>query len=318
VPSKLEGMVRILRLPLPEVPDLPVRVQLDVNDETKVLDLVMHEYDAIRGELDTSLSAQVSIMSFGAATVGLLVAAAGTLWTAEPLLAGLLLLFVVPGSCFLALAIHAGEMVRLMRAGLFLNHLENCVNRALWRSRRDEGVGVLTWEQWGIRQGGADMARHNRRAIVLVFSILAFGSMLAGYWLLHQLPEREIPEELAIALLIASSVLGVQALRWVWHLQKYAYKHRAKYERTALPPRRAQTISIRIPDVDLLAQLRAAGNTIDKEQMQEGIGQVAWLSHPDGLHIELLVPLPTDAAEPSSSGPYPEGPSWPGPTQPQR
>jgi hypothetical protein len=315
VPSKLEGMVRMLRLPLPEVPDLPVRVQLD-GDETKVLDLVMHEYDAIRSELDTSLSAQVSIMSFGAATVGLLVAAAGTLWTDEPLLAGLLLLFVVPGSCFLALAIHAGEMVRLMRAGLFLNHLENGVNRAPWRLRRDEGVGVLIWEQWGIRQGGADMARHNRRAIVLVFGVLAFGFMFAGYWRLHRLPE--IPEGWAIAALIASSVLGVQALRWVRHLHKYAYKHRAKYERTALPPRRAQTISIRIPDVDLLAQLRAAGSTIDKEQMQEGIGQVVWLSHPEGLHIELLVPLPTDAAEPSSSGPYPQGPSWPGSTEPQR
>lgn len=226
-------MLRLLRFQDPEVPDLPVRVPIDI-DDSEVLTLVMHEYDAIRAELDTSLSAQVSIMSFGAATVGLLVAAAGALWPEEPLLAGLLLLLVVPAACFLALAIHAGEMVRLMRAGLFLNHLENCVNRAQWPAKAgNDRAGVLIWEQWGIRSGAYDMAGHNRRAITVVFALLAFGFMLAGYWRLHEmhgLSEVWPPMVLAVSLLI-----GYQALRWVWHLQRFAYKHRTKYERTALP-----------------------------------------------------------------------------------
>jgi hypothetical protein len=223
-------MLGLLRLPLPEVPELPARVQLNNQDST-LLQLVMHEYDAIRGELDTSLSAQVSIMSFGAATAGLLVAAAGALWADEPLLAGLLLLLAVPASCFLALTIHAGEMVRLMRAGLFLHDLENCVNTVPQPTRfQGEQASVLTWEQWGIRTGGADMARLNRRAIVLVFGLLAYGFMLAGYWRLHTMPK--LPERWAVGALLASLLLGIQALRWVRQLHRYAYKHREMY----LPP----------------------------------------------------------------------------------
>jgi hypothetical protein len=226
-------MPNLLRFQDPEVPNLPLRVPLNVN-EPQVFTLVMHEYAAIRAELDTSLSAQVSIMSFGAATVGLLVAAAGALWPDEPLLAGLLLLLVVPAACFLALAIHAGEMVRLMRAGLFLNHLENCVNRALWPARhQNDHAGVLIWEQWGIRSGAYDMAGHNRRAITLVFVLLAFGFMLAGFWRLHEV--KGLDELWAVFALLASLLAGFQALRWVQHLQRFAYKHRAKYERTAWP-----------------------------------------------------------------------------------
>jgi hypothetical protein len=119
------GMSRLPRLD--KVPPRPERVQPDV-DGDRLLEVVMHEYDAIRSEIDHSSTNQVSILSFGAAAVGLLVAAAGTLWTDEPLLAGLLLLFVVPAVGFLALAIHAGEFVRLTRAGLFLYELEECVN----------------------------------------------------------------------------------------------------------------------------------------------------------------------------------------------
>jgi hypothetical protein len=209
-------------------------VELEVED-LQLLDLIMHEYSAIRNEIDTSLSAQVSIMSFGAATAGLLVAAAGTLWEDEPLVAGLLLLIVVPAASFLALAIHAGEMVRLMRAGLFLNHLENCVNTMPWPARlKDERAGVLIWEQWGIRAGGPDMAGHNRRAITFVFGLLAFGFMFAGFWRLHEEPG--ISEGWAIVALAASSFLGWQALRWIRHLHKYAYRHRESYARTAYPP----------------------------------------------------------------------------------
>jgi len=224
-------MIRLLSLPQPEVPDLPPRVPPDLHDPVLV-DLVMREYGAIRNELDASLSAQVSIMSFGSATAGLLVAAAGTLWAEEPLLAGLLLLLVVPSACFLALAIHAGEMVRLMRAGLFLNAIENWVNRAPWPTKpQDRLAGVLTWEQWGIRDGAPDMAGHNRRAILLTFGLLAFGFMLAGFWRLHDTDG--LHEALAIGSLVVGLTLGVQALRWILRLHTYAYKHRRSYEQTA-------------------------------------------------------------------------------------
>jgi hypothetical protein len=55
-------------------PDIPVRANF--LNEPSFRDIVMHEYDAIRNEINTSLSAQVSILSLGSATSGLLVAAA--------------------------------------------------------------------------------------------------------------------------------------------------------------------------------------------------------------------------------------------------
>lgn len=199
----------------------------------------MHEYDAIRHEIDTSVSNGVSILSFGAATSGLLVAAAGELWSDAPLLAGLLLLAVVPAACFLSMAIHAGETVRCMRAGLFLHDLENHINRAyrVNRSNRGSGAGdvdarVLTWEQWGIRHGGPDMSRHNRRAIGLVFGSLAFGFMLAGYARLHSLPE--VAEVATVAGLAVSFTVGLLALRWVRTLYAYAHRFRQGYGQGAV------------------------------------------------------------------------------------
>ena len=64
----------------PVVAAPPRRAQMHRHDSFNRLDLVMHEYDAIRGEVETTLSSQVAILSFGAATIGLLVAAAAALW----------------------------------------------------------------------------------------------------------------------------------------------------------------------------------------------------------------------------------------------
>jgi hypothetical protein len=210
----------------------PERIPLDLNYPQQ-LDVVMHEYDAIRSEVDHSLSNQVSILSFGAATVGLLVAAAGTLWKDAELLAGLLLLLVVPIACFLTLAIHAGELVRLMRAGLFLHELENWVNKAPWPGKQEgKPVRVLRWEQWGIREKEADIDRHNSTEISLVFGLLAYGFMFAGYWRLHS--SRGFHELVAISALVVSLLISVPGALWVKCLNDYAYKHRVAYGRPEL------------------------------------------------------------------------------------
>jgi hypothetical protein len=218
-----------LRNVLQKVEPPPERIPLDLNHPLQ-LDVVMHEYDAIRSEVDHSLSNQVSILSFGAATVGLLVAAAGTLWSDAELLAGLLLLLVVPTACFLTLAIHAGELVRLMRAGLFLHDLENWVNKALWPGKPEvKPVRVLRWEQWAIREKGTDIDLYNSIGIRLVFGLLAYGFMFAGYWRLHSIGG--FNELVAISVLVVSLLISVPCALWVKRLNGYAYKHRVKYER---------------------------------------------------------------------------------------
>ncbi|MGW0810930.1 hypothetical protein [Nonomuraea sp. NPDC002799] len=223
VPSQVRPRGRLSPGSVPRQLD---RVPLDGQD-MKAIDLVMHEYDAIRAEITTALGAQVSVLSFGAATTGLLVAAAGALWADEGLLSGLLLLTVVPAGCFLTLVIHAGELVRLTRAGLFLHVLETQINNAYRTSNAVRG-SVLVWEHWDIRHGSADVDRHNRRAISGVFALLAYGFMFAGAWRLSDLSEHAVvPARWAFT---ACVLLSSLAIYWVWRLYKYAYAFRAEYE----------------------------------------------------------------------------------------
>jgi hypothetical protein len=196
----------------------------------KHIDVAMQEYTAIRREIDTCLANQVAVLSFGAATVGLLVAAAATLWTEDVLLSGLLLLFVVPGTCFLALAIHAGELVRLMRAGFFLHEFERWINQA-WSTRHNDERLVLAWEHWSIRRGHADVDQHNGRAISAVFGLLALGFTFMGFWRLHSAPEEDnIAEPVAGIILGGCLLIGVGAFLWVARLRRYAYKYRDAYK----------------------------------------------------------------------------------------
>jgi hypothetical protein len=196
----------------------------------KHIDVAMNEYTAIRREIDTCLANQVAVLSFGAATVGLLVAAAATLWTEDVLLSGLLLQFVVPGTCFLALAIHAGELVRLMRAGFFLHEFERWLNQG-WSTRHGDERLVLAWEQWGIRRGRADVDQHNGRAISAVFGLLALGFTFMGFWRLHSAPqEANVPEPVAGIILGGSLLIGLGAFLWVARLRRYAYRYRDAYK----------------------------------------------------------------------------------------
>jgi hypothetical protein len=210
----------------PKVKLPPPRAALRLDG--KELELVMHEYDAIRGEILVTLSNQVSTLSFGAATVGLLVAATAALWKDAELLSGLLLLLIVPMVCFLTLAIYSGEQVRLMRAGLFINRLENCVNHA----GRSRGGALLTWEQWQeIRAGSGDVDAMNRIAITLVFALLAVGFIAMGFWRLHT--TKMIPEWLAVELTALAALVALASTAWVAWLKRYAYEHRRHYKYTA-------------------------------------------------------------------------------------
>jgi hypothetical protein len=192
----------------------------------------MQEYNAVRGDILTSRSNQVAILSFGVAAVGLLVSAAATLWNDAAVLAGLLLLFVVPVVSFLALVIYEGEMIRLMRAGLFINYLENWVNEAPWQSKlEDEGGGLLlTWEQWrAIR--GVDVQRYTRMAIPVVFCLLAFGFMMAGYLRLRT--ATGIDERWLTLGLIGTTLVTMTFIGYILYVARAARSYTYSYTYTA-------------------------------------------------------------------------------------
>jgi hypothetical protein len=166
----------------------------------------MHEYDATRNDIGISRSNQTSVLSFGAAAVGLLVAAAAGLWENAVSLAGLLLLIIVPVVCFLTIAIYAGELTQLMRSRLYLHELENWVNEST-----NQDKPVLAWEGYTtIRRVGADVESYNRRTIPTVFGLFAFCFTIAGYLRLHS--ASEIQERWATSGLICSLLLSLLSI----------------------------------------------------------------------------------------------------------
>ncbi|MFC5141998.1 hypothetical protein ACFPK1_27440 [Actinomycetospora rhizophila] len=173
----------------------------------------------MRGDIQVALANQVAILSFGTATVGLLVAAAATLWSTSDFLAASLLILIVPVVCFLSLAVYLGEQVRQMRAGLFLDRLECRVNQ-------DAGV-MLTWEHWDIRSGMRDVDRHNRWAILAVFGLLALGFTVAGYVRLLSSPWAN--PTLLMSALAVNVVLGLAAILWSAHLCREGAAYRRAY-----------------------------------------------------------------------------------------
>jgi hypothetical protein len=156
----------------------PMRGEPFEDAPSQVLDVALAEYAGLRGEIDTSLANQLSILSFGAATIGLLVTAGATLWgdVNGTRVAAVMYAVVVPLACFLVMAIWLGELTRMLRAGLFMLELEKWINACLPRA-------VLAWEHWGeIRRDSADLEGHNRRIVALVFLLLALAGVAAGMY----------------------------------------------------------------------------------------------------------------------------------------
>jgi hypothetical protein len=126
----------------------------------------------------------------------------------------LLLVGMAPTVCFLAVAVYLGEQVRQMRAGLFLNHLEENLNQCVG-SRPPTTGRLVNFEHWDIRRGPSDIDRYNRRAILCVFIILAVGFTAAGYVRLLTDP---YPVGWVILIAFVDILLTVVATAWVRRL----------------------------------------------------------------------------------------------------
>ncbi len=223
--ASLNDVLRPLAQPV-EPRDLPPRALPERYIQGGLQDLriqvVLHEYDAVKNEIQTALSNQVSILSFGAATVGLLVAGGAEIWSHEAAVTSVLYMIAIPLICLLTLAVYAGEQVRLMRAGLFVRQFEAHLSAVL--SHPDGNL--LTWEQWDIRSGARDVDAQARTAIQLVFVSLALIFVGAGFWRL----EREGSAAWSLLLLALSSGIGLTSLAWIAGRFASAMKYRERYK----------------------------------------------------------------------------------------
>jgi hypothetical protein len=143
-------------------------------------ELLLEEYKTIRAEVTSLLSAQVSILAFGAATIGFSFAAASQ--SSNEKVRDMFLLVLVPLLCYLIVIVWFAEVMRMLRAGAFLMRLEK---------RLDEqfGYGALTWEstifQARCRSGPSaflqDPDRFRVFAIWLLFFTIAGTSIVIGW-----------------------------------------------------------------------------------------------------------------------------------------
>ena len=109
------------------------------------LDVAMEEYKTLRQEVQTSLTAQHTILSFGTATLGLVFGAAVNLWD-EELAPIVLFSLLIPLLSGLVLLMWLSEAMRMVRAGNYLAVLEQDI-AAVGEATADwPAVPPLRWE----------------------------------------------------------------------------------------------------------------------------------------------------------------------------
>jgi len=75
----------------------------------------------------------------------------------------------------------------------------------------------------------------------------------------------------------------------VWHLS-------AEDDEYFGPPGQRAMVNYRVADLDaMLAQLRAAGVTVDEKVMEDENGRFGWAVDPEGNRLELWQPIPSPA-----------------------
>ena len=164
----------------PAVPSRDARQWLVRTNRAKNDQVLLEEYKTIRAEVTGSITAQISILAFGAATIGFSFAAASQ--TSNDQFRDMFLLVLVPLLCYLIVIVWFAEVMRMARAGAFLMRLEK---------RLDEqfGYGALTWESTifqarcrsGLSAFFQDPDKFRIFAIWLLFFTIAGTSIVIGW-----------------------------------------------------------------------------------------------------------------------------------------
>jgi hypothetical protein len=103
-------------------------------------DCLLEEWKAVRAELVSTMQVQQSILSFGTATIGLLLTAAFALrGKGDQRLRGDLLVVFLPLLSYMVLTVWYAEVMRMFRAGAYLLRLEKYADQVF-------GRGTLRWE----------------------------------------------------------------------------------------------------------------------------------------------------------------------------
>jgi hypothetical protein len=209
--------------------------------ERHQVEVMLEEYRTLRQEVFTSMGTQQSILSFGTAALGILLAGAFNVF-GEPLPAALIFLLFVPLVSHLILVLWMTEVVRMLRAGYFLARVERKVDDLM------ESKELLSWERWAHARATAEEDPNDIRLVLrdvdrlsfqLVSAMLisiAVGGIAIGNYEITRLEEGRVVwfEVLNIFAVLASIFLAIKAVEIL------RSGKRLRDERDYRPPERAQ------------------------------------------------------------------------------
>ena len=110
---------------------------------------MMEEYKTLRSESLMSMQTQQSILRFGTASIGVVLAIGFQFWENAKIFSIIFLVFL-PLLSYLILFIWMGEVARMMRAGIYIHELEKKVNSEIKVIKNK----ALEWENW-LRQSSS-------------------------------------------------------------------------------------------------------------------------------------------------------------------
>lgn len=156
------------------------------------IEILIKEYETLREEVLTTMQVRNSILSFGLATIGVILTAAIALVGNSALLSGLVLSAIVPSISIFILFMWLGEYQRMQRAGRFLVELEKKINEIA-------AGELLTWET-SLRSQRRHM-RYPYNTTVMMITIISVMSFSIGIIIMNLIL-------LVSILLIVSGVLA--------------------------------------------------------------------------------------------------------------
>jgi len=152
------------------------------------LGMVLEEYKSLRTEAMAARDAQLAVLRFGVAIVGVLVALGIALRDEEGALAGAFLCLIVPSVIFFVLELWVGEIERAIRAGSFVAAIEE---RLALHFQDQAESAPMGWEIWLRQSVEGKRSEHTAasvgRTLVIfaLFVVFMGGSAAAGAFALN-------------------------------------------------------------------------------------------------------------------------------------
>jgi hypothetical protein len=176
----------------------------------------LEEYKTLRQEILTAMSNRISILTFGLASISLVLSASVSKYTHDDagfgkVLPGLALSLAIPAIAIFIIFMWLGEYERMQRAGRFLTTIEEKVN---WEKRSK----LLTWETQ-LRAERRHMA-YPYNATVMLLLVISWLSQMGGLMMISSTPDCVIQHPVATGLAVALLALDLHLIMYCYVVRK--------------------------------------------------------------------------------------------------